>query len=156
MSKKTFIFILVFGLSSLTPLLCAQDKNEITVTAKVDKNTIAQDEKLKLTVEISGNTQQPPQVELPSLEDFAILASSQSENLTLSKDNKSESKISLQYILMPKKQGTLTIGSFAAKDKINSYKSDPLSIEVKPPKSPIPQEPEEGQEEGPEEEGVTL
>ena len=160
MNKKFLVFILVIGLIYLLPNTKAQETQDVTIKATVDKKTLAQDEELNLKVEISANTKQTPTVELPSLEDFYVLSSMQSQNYSFSRDNKAQIKILLQYILMPNKQGKLTIGPFVVKYKLKTYKSEPIDIEVGPPKKPLPKEPEEKpgekEEQVPSEEGVTL
>jgi len=159
MKKKFLIFILAVSFVCLCPIVKAQDQPEIAVKATADKKSLAQDEELNLKVEISATTNQAPTVELPSLADFYVLSSLQSQNYSLSRDNKAQLKVILEYILMPTKQGKLTIDPFVVKYKLKTYKSEPIKIQVGSPKKPLPEKPKEEpeeQEQAPSEEGVIL
>ena len=159
MVKKIFIIIIILSLGLVIGKAGAETSSEITVKATADKKSLAQDEELNLKVEISATTNQAPTVELPSLADFYVLSSFQSQNYSLSRDNRAQLKVILEYILMPAKQGKLAIGPFVVKYKLKTYKSEPMEIEVGPSKNPLPEKPKEkpeGQEETPGKEGVTL
>ena len=159
MLKITLFVAIILSLCLVSNNSCLLASEDITVNATVDKKTLAQDEELNLKVEISASTKQAPTVELPSLEDFYVLSSLQSQNYSVSRDNKVQLKVVLQYILMPNKQGKLTIGPFTVKNKLKTYKSEPIEIQVGSPKKPLPEKPKEEpeeQEQAPSEEGVIL
>ena len=133
----TLLFLFMFGCLSYA-------EDDIQIKASVDKQSLKQDDTLTLNVDIAGDISSTPKVSLPDLSnDFDILSTSQSQNISLM-DNEAKLVVELKYVLLPKRQGKITIGSIEADYKDEVYKSDPIEIEVLAPAKPIvPKTPQE-------------
>jgi hypothetical protein len=140
------ILIVLFG--------CSYNASaEVTIEASVDKNSLKQNEALVFTIKISGDIASSPKINLPDInKDFAVLSTSQSQSVSL-QNKETALAINFQYILLPKREGKLNIGSVEAMYGKEVYKTDPIEIEVLPaeqisvPESPqkaIPELDEEG------------
>lgn len=110
------------------PLL-AQD--DISVSSLVDKTELYENESLTLEVNIDFKGKNNPTINPPGLEDFRVVATSQSQNITR-EEKDVVYKIKLVYLLLPKKTGNLTIGPFSVQTPEKTYKTDPITVEIKP------------------------
>lgn len=133
----TLLFLFVFGCFSYA-------SDDIQIKAFVDKNSLKQDDTLILSVDITGDISSTPKINLPDLnEGFDILSTSQSQNISLM-GKESKLVVKFKYVLLPKRQGKITIDSIEADYKDEVYKTDPIEIEVLAPAKPIvPKTPEE-------------
>jgi len=152
-------FLLIF-----TPaLIFAEDS--ISVKSSVDKSKIPQDEVLTFKIEISGELNSEPQIELPDLKkDFEIVSTMQSQSLSI-KERKINRQADFIYILTPKSVGKFTIGEVKVKIGKEDFKTQSIYIEVTAPPKPTkkelkPETPQAPQslpsEDEPEEERVIL
>lgn len=131
-----FLMILFFG-----GVFCASA--EVKIETSVDKNTIKQNETLVFSVKISGDINSSPKINLPDInKDFQILSTSQWQRIAL-QNEESALVINFQYILLPRREGKVTIGSVEVRYKKEVYKTDPIEIEVLPAeKNSIPESPQ--------------
>jgi len=146
------IFLICFLFLFLSRCSFAVD-TEVKISSSVDKNKLSQDETLTLSIDIAGDISSSPKIQLPDLDkDFEIISTAQSQNVSL-KGKQTALSINFKYILLPKKEGKITIGAVTAKYKDQAYKTDPIEIEVTKSKKPKPVvpgpevPPEEGSEE---------
>lgn len=139
MLKKIYFLQIILSFAFTLNLLAAQD---FSLKSSVDKNKLTQGQTLTLKIEISGLPDKEKKIKLPSLEkDFDIVASSQSQSISLNANEKKQVAV-FQYVLAPKKSGSLTIGEVEVNFAGRSFKTKPIDIEVLPSqKKPLPSEP---------------
>ncbi len=104
MRKAVFLSLPV--LLSLFAAAAAQDVN---FTAAVDKDKLEMGDQLTLSLVVSGNVQRIGDPKLKNIGDFAVYASGRSQNITFS-NGMVTSTTQFNYVLVPKKVGTFTIG----------------------------------------------
>lgn len=130
-------------------LLCivSLGAGELNFSASVDRTTVGVNEKLLLTVTVSGeNIGGVPSPQLPDLPDFEIggRSSSQSTNIQFINGKITQAQtITYVYTLYPKKTGDFTINACSVQFQGNTYGTQPISITVvkgtaPPPPSPGP------------------
>jgi len=107
---------------------------EIEFSASVDRTTVGLGEPLQLTVTVAGtNISRVPRPQLPALDGFDNLGSSQSQSTSISIVNgrmQQQTAISFIYTLVPKKLGELTIGSCRLIYNNTEYTTEPIAINV--------------------------
>ncbi len=103
---------------------------ELVLSAKVDKTTVAVGEPITLTITVSGDIDEtrvsPPQ--FPA--GFAVAARSQSTNFSL-RNGSSERSTALLYVLIPQQSGTFHLGPFLIRKGQKQAQTDVLEITVK-------------------------
>ena len=128
MKKSIVILFLLSGIHHLT----AQ-----TFEASVSKNTVATNERFKLTFTLnsSGNEFSPP-----DLGAFHVYGGpNQSSSMQFINGNMSQS-IAYSYVLAPKKEGNFTIGKASIKVDGKLIYSQPINIKVVKGSSPSSQQ----------------
>ncbi len=103
-----------------------------TFTAEVDKTRLSQDDTLRLSLVISGDnlvTELRP--ELPEFaQNFEVLRGpNQSTSISIINGNYTSS-MTIQYLLTPKTTGTVTIPPATVQHDGQTYKTEPITIEV--------------------------
>ena len=121
----TTLFIFCIGIS-----FCQAQPLSVDVSA--DKTTLAVNQQLMLTVDLSGEgaqSVQPPQ--LPDMEEFLSFLGSggSSQNIQVINGRMSITR-SFSYYYLAKKEGQFTIPSLEVLYKGNSYRSKPIQITV--------------------------
>ena len=114
---------------------------EIQFTASVDKNTVTLDQTLTLTIRItSTNANIPGSPQYPALDGLRVVSGpSTSTNISFINGRVSGRK-SYSYVLIPTREGRVTIGQAVFKLNNKEYKSRPIEIQVVKG-SPAPQQP---------------
>ena len=104
---------------------------DVTVTARVDRNRISQEESLQYTVEISGDVSSLPDVALPKLADFEVYSTGTSQSFTWVNGKSLNSK---KYVfrMTPKRAGKLEIPAFSLQIDGNSYMTQAQYVQVNP------------------------
>lgn len=130
MKKLIFFFALILSLSQVFA------QSEVTFKAMAP-GSVAMGEQFKLVYSINA---QARDLQTPDLSDFDVLfgpATTEftSMNYTNGKAT-NEYSLSMTYTLMPKKEGTFTIGPATIKAKGANYSSNALTIKVLPPNQP--------------------
>lgn len=130
MKKLIFFFALILSLSQ------AFAQSEVAFKAMAP-GSVAMGEQFKLVYSINA---QARDLQTPDLSDFDVLfgpATTEftSMNYTNGKAT-NEYSLSMTYTLMPKKEGTFTIGPATIKAKGANYSSNALTIKVLPPNQP--------------------
>lgn len=130
MKKLIFFFALILSLSQ------AFAQSEVIFKAMAP-GSVAMGEQFKLVYSINA---QARDLQTPDLSDFDVLfgpATTEftSMNYTNGKAT-NEYSLSMTYTLMPKKEGTFTIGPASIKAKGANYSSNALTIKVLPPNQP--------------------
>ena len=151
---KVLIFILLF-LAVLCFVLFAQETESVSFLSSVDKNQVKADEVINFKISIQTELKASPKIELPKLEDdFEIISQATSENITW-KAGQAQRVSVLEFGLLPKKAGTLTISPAKLKIGLKEYTTEPISITVSgtPKRKEAPLEPQLPSEES---EQITL
>ncbi len=104
--------------------------DDITVTARVDRETVSVNGAVTLTITVEGTMRSVPQPTLPPLEtDFTVRSRGSSSNFSMANGRVSVSK-SWTFALYPKKTGTFTVGAAEIEFGGATYSTDPIEIEV--------------------------
>lgn len=116
----------------------AQD--DITFTASVDRTAITTDDVLTLLLTLTGTFNSSGQPQLPPLEGFAVVGTSQSSQFSIV-NGKTASKVVFTYKLQPTSIGALTIPAIPLQMRGKTYQTEPIAIEVTQGAAPQPQQP---------------
>ncbi len=108
-----------------------QEPEENPLSVEVDRNSLSTNEILTLSVRVRLGSLaiNAPQPQLPTLDDFNILDSSTSSQVSFFNGAISSETI-YQYRLQPLHSGELTIGAVSLTIDGITYSSDPISIQV--------------------------
>jgi hypothetical protein len=124
-SIKTIIISLVFCVSFSTCLLA----QSISIGATVDRTSVSMNEQIVLQVTVSGEVSNLPPPRLPPLDEFNVQSAGTSQNIQII-NGKMSASLTYNYVLNPKKTGKFTISSVILEHNGQTYKTDPVTIEV--------------------------
>ena len=129
-STLIFIFIMLIFMTYASTVW----GEELTFVASVDRTRVGLDDRLVLTISVSGqDIGGIPEPELPALNGFEIVGTNTSSSSQFSFINgKMTSSKTMDYIytLQPLEVGKFTIDSATFKFKGKTYKTDPIDIQV--------------------------
>ncbi len=127
--KYFFLVILSFlALAGWGINLLAASSGDITFISSVDRDNISINDRLQLTLAVTG-TQEIGYPDLSALNDFDILSSGSSSQFSFINGKMSSSK-SFTYILIPLREGSLTIPPATVKIGDTVLKAEPITITV--------------------------
>ena len=120
-TKKIFFILCAFS--------CFCAGAQVNFSASVSPRNAGKDEyiTLKLTVANGSNIQQ---ITPPSLKDFSVVSGPNQETEMNSVNGVTKHFVSLSYILLPNKTGTIILGSATAVADGKTYKSSPVEVTV--------------------------
>jgi len=118
----------------------AYAQNDVSFTASVDQTTISSDDSLTLQLKLTGSFSGAGQPQLPQIDGFSVIGSSQSSQFSIVNGQMS-SKVTFTYQLRPTRTGEITIPAISIKLNGQTYQTDPISIEVAQGSVPKPQQP---------------
>jgi len=124
--KKVLTFIILF---LLIPVSVYAD--DISISANVDRQEIAIDEQLTLSITIAGSVSNIPNLEIPQLDGFTSYSSGRSQNISII-NGRVTSSVSFTYMLVPNDAGDYTLGPFTINYKGKTYSAGPIDVKVKP------------------------
>lgn len=110
-------------------VLPALAQGNVTFTASVDRTSLPADQILTLQLTLVGASLNAGRPELPALDGFAVVGSSQSSQFSLI-NGKMSSQVSFVYQLQPTRSGTLTIPAVAIQVDGQTYQTQPVTVEV--------------------------
>ncbi|MCI0330310.1 MAG: BatD family protein [candidate division Zixibacteria bacterium] len=136
MKKTGFLaFAIITGLAAL---VFGQGLN---FSAAVDKDRLEIGDQLTLTLTVTGNVQKIPEPKVKNVGDFALYASGRSQNITFV-NGVVTSTTQFNFVLVPKKAGTFTVGPAELEIGGKLLQTSPISVTVLPsgsaPKQPAP------------------
>ncbi len=131
------LLVVILALSLAQPTL-AQD--DISFSASVDRATLSTDQTLTLQLTLSGAFRNSGKPQLPPLEGFAVVGSSQSSQFSIV-NGKMSSQMTFTYRLQPTKTGELTIPSISIQVENETYQSEALTVNITQGEAPQPQSP---------------
>lgn len=105
------------------------------ITATIDRASASVDEQLLLSVTVDGSQSAEPN--LPDLHDFDVQGRGRSTQMQFVNGNLSTAA-TYSFVLTPKHQGTINIGSATVEIDGRSYKSEPFSVSISNASRPAP------------------
>jgi hypothetical protein len=130
---KNFIFkkfaLVLFIAAELIFGFAGGAQAQISLRAYVDKNTVALDGYVILSVEVSGSFANISKPVLPSLANFGIYSSGQTQNVRFINGNVSSS-ITYKYTLVPRFTGKAKINAVTLNHEGQDYTTNPIEITV--------------------------
>ena len=129
MVKFTKNYILL-SLGIVLTLFTFSPGQDIQISATVDNNPVGLNEQFTYQVEVSGATQNLPNVDLPDFSDFAVVGGpSTSSSFQIVNFDMKASK-TYNVVLMPRKEGAFRIGPAKASYKGKSISSNSVDVTV--------------------------
>lgn len=109
--------------------------DELSLTAKVDKQTVNLGDTFTLTLSLSGDIEGAslPPVALP---DGLAIAARSEENQTVFSDGKPSRTVNLLFVIFAQRPGPYRLGPFAVKVKGQEHPTQPIDITVVKPAVP--------------------
>jgi hypothetical protein len=120
----------------------------VSVTAEVDRTTIATDDLLTLTVTVAGDYQQLGEPQLPLIGGFNVVGSSRSSQFSMV-NGVVTARTVFTYGLQPTGPGTFTIEPITILVNSAPYQTDPITVQVTQGAAPTPMAPEPAPGQGP-------
>jgi hypothetical protein len=102
---------------------------DFQVSASLDRNQIAMNEQVVLSLTISGSSNDLPQPQLPGLTDFQIYNAGRSQNFTWI-NGKASAIVTYNYVLTPMKEGHYTIPAIRVQAQGQAVETAPLPLDV--------------------------
>ncbi|MDF1514521.1 MAG: BatD family protein, partial [Anaerolineae bacterium] len=129
-----WVSVAVLMLIPVSPLGAQSD---ISFTAVVDKTKLDVDDVLNLELTLTGAVHNADQPEMPQLEDFYVISSSNSSQFSII-NNQISSRVIYSYQLRPVRTGTLTIPPVSIQVGRESYTTQAVTVEVVAGSAPAP------------------
>jgi len=104
---------------------------EISISARVDKNQLSLEDSAQLSVTVHG-VQNAPEPHLPELPDFKIRSGGTSSSTQII-NGKMSVAVTYSYLLAPQNTGTFTIGPATLVLAGVTYRTEPITLTVSPP-----------------------
>ena len=123
-----FLLLLMMGSSKIA---LAQS----SIEARVDRTNLGVDEQLLLTVTLTGDFSTLPNPDLSGLQDFAVVSSSTSRQVSIVNGQMSSEGV-FSYVLQPLREGALIIPSISVTVEGQIYQTDAIEIMVQNGGSP--------------------
>lgn len=102
---------------------------ELQITASANRNTVAMNEEVNISVMVSGEARNIPEPEIPKMDNFRIAGSGRSQSVSIV-NGRVSSSVTFKYALYPKKTGEFTIPSFSISYRGKKYSTGPIKIKV--------------------------
>lgn len=106
------------------------------ITARVDRDTVALDEQVVLTVTVTGDFLRIPRPDLSAMQDFVTISSSTSTQVSIVNGRMTSQGVFI-YRLQPLGSGILQIPPIGVNIDGQVYLSEPIEIQVLPAGSPL-------------------
>ena len=120
-------------------ILAPSPASALDISAELDRQTAQVGDQVVLTVNVQGGARSVPEPELPELsQNFEVYSSGSSRSFSLVGGTMSAS-LTLRYVLVPRREGTFTIGAISVQSGKETAKTEPLTLQVvkgAPPPSP--------------------
>ena len=101
---------------------------ELKLRAEVDRDRIGLEDQIMLEVVVEGKMR-GGKPEAPPLDDFDVYPSGTSQSMQIVNGSMSMS-VTYTYILVPKREGTFTIGPWVLRSDDKEYRSEPITVTV--------------------------
>ena len=124
----------------LKPSSIALAQDDIEFSASVNSRSISSDDLLTLELRLSGAFQSYDQPQMPPLDGFVVVGTSQSSQFSMV-NNSLSAQVAFIYRLQPTRTGTLTIPAIPIRVMGHTYQTEPMTVEVTQGTAPRPQQP---------------
>jgi len=121
------LFVLIGLMASPEPARA----NDISISARVDKNRLSLEDSVELSITVHG-VQNAPEPQLPELADFTMRSRGTSSSTQIVNGQMSVA-VTYTYLLVPQHTGTLTIEPATLVLAGVTYRSEPITLTVSPP-----------------------
>src|SRR5574341_162036 len=136
---KSFLISSVAIVAAVLIVAAPLRAQNVSVTASVDQTAVGLNEVFTLTVEVSGDANEP---KLPDMEAFAALASTSFGQSVQIINGRISTSRTYQYTFFARAAGKFAINAVEVEAKGQTYRSQPIEIEiVAGAPSPTPQAP---------------
>lgn len=108
---------------------------DLTLSVKVDKTTVALHEPVTLTLTATGDVSNADFSRLAFPEGFAVSARSQATNFSV-RAGAMERSLTLSFVLVPQRAGTFQLGPFTIEHQKKTFQTEPIEITVEQPELP--------------------
>ena len=125
--KVTSLVVALLFMPIAACLAAADDDLSIEVT--IDRDTVGLDEYANLQVVISGEEQNLPNPDMPTIAAIEMYSQGRSSSISIV-NGQVNSSVSYRYLLMPKKAGTFVIDNIALVYKNKRFKGNPVNLTV--------------------------
>jgi hypothetical protein len=122
MRKSIIILATLFAMLAVS----SPARAAVSVDATVDRTTVAPGESIQLQVTVSGGS---GDVDLSNLDDFKVLSRGSGSSVQIVNGHMSR-ETTYTYMLMPRRQGRLTVPALAVDVDGRIYHSEPIAITV--------------------------
>jgi tetratricopeptide (TPR) repeat protein len=102
---------------------------DIALRAQVDRNSITLDEQIQLDVTVEGRFRSIEEPQRPPLDDFDVYSRGRSQSVQIVNGEFSAAN-TFTYVLVPKREGTFTIGAFVLQTGGKQLKTEPITVTV--------------------------
>ncbi|UCF64233.1 MAG: protein BatD, partial [bacterium] len=126
MQQTNYISLLILGMLFISSL----QAQEIQISASVDRNPVAENEQFVYQVEISGASQNLPDVQLPDFSDFHVVGGPSTSSSVQIINFKISASRTHSVVLVPRKTGAFEIGPARTSYKDKDYASNTISLTV--------------------------
>ncbi|MBM3307368.1 MAG: protein BatD, partial [Candidatus Eisenbacteria bacterium] len=142
----SFAALVALALTGLMPAVAPAA--DIEVAATVDRTVASVNDRIVLTVTVTGTMRQVPTPKLPDLSDsFVVQSAGSSTNFSMVNGQVTSSR-SWSYSLLPRSVGSFTIGAAEVEFAGSVYRTDPIAVEVVEGRAPAAAVPGERQSSG--------
>lgn len=115
---------------------------QLIISAQVDKETVALDDQVILTVTVSGPQASLPDPRLPELPNFSVYSSGRSQSISIV-NGRMSATTAHSFVLVPRAVGKGIIGPITAASDGDASQTKPITVQVLPPggraQAPAPQ-----------------
>lgn len=116
--KKAFLFLFLLGASVLAAA-------QVTISSSVDKNALALDDELTLSVRVTGVSGNMVMPQLPSLPAFNVYSREVEQNTV-----NGNTTLEFRYVMLPRFAGQATIGAVTFAHNGKTYKTAPITVRI--------------------------
>ena len=132
---KRSLFTLCAALCLASGMCIQVQAQSTTISAEVDKTSVSLNDTLMLTVTVSGSGADMPEPQLPSLPNFNVYSSGQSNNISIINGRVSSSLV-YSFNLTPRFVGKATIKPISLRVGGQTYTTEPIEVTVVPANRP--------------------
>lgn len=132
--RRLLPILSIFALAAL-PCAAAFAQQSVSISAEVDKTTVSLNDSLSLTVTVSGSGADMPEPQLPSLPNFNVYSSGQSNNISIVNGRVSSSLV-YSFSLTPRFVGKATIKPITLRAGGQVYQTEPIDVTIVPANTP--------------------
>lgn len=133
MLKRLAILLILTLFAAAVSVIAADD---VQIKATVDKDRISQYDYVQLNVEVSGSGRGLGNPQLPKMDDFEVIGTSQQTRINIV-NFKTERQQVFSYQLLPINTGRLTIPPVSVRAGNKTYKTQPIKVYVIPDADPV-------------------